>query len=275
LVSGLTVAVHNFKAKALYGAGAESAVRTLTVTVATAPTLTSAKGSPSGKDIPPNGTTVENAVTLSGVAANGQKVEIFNHDASMGEASADANGVWRKVLSALPNKFYSLTALALYGDNPESKPPRTFTVAFPYLFRDFTDFSGQSWNGWVGGEGVDPRDLKLAYLNSRWLFLNQTHTEHSDGVIIQKAFNNMEPERQYRFAINVYRVIGHGALPSLSLRAAGVRIAGPTIIETNTRHFVSGTFFAISTSITVDIYSNVATGDGNDYGVLDMEIIAL
>jgi hypothetical protein len=120
----------------LYGSGAVSAARTLTVTAATAPTLTSVKGSPSGVEIPQGGVTVETAVTLSGVAAKGQKVEIFDGTVSKGPATADpTTGVWTLLISALAVAAHSFTAKALYGSGAVSTA-RTLTVARS-LYEDF------------------------------------------------------------------------------------------------------------------------------------------
>jgi hypothetical protein len=128
LVSALTVTAHSFTVKALYGSGAVSPARTLTVTAATAPTLTSVKGSPSGIEIPQSGVTEETAVTLSGVAAKGQKVEIFDGTISKGQATADiTTGVWTLLVSALTVAAHSFTAKALYGVG-ESSVARTFTI---------------------------------------------------------------------------------------------------------------------------------------------------
>ncbi|VVM75224.1 hypothetical protein PS681_01995 [Pseudomonas fluorescens] len=127
-VKNLSLTVHNFKARALYGTGVESAVWTLTVTAATAPTLTSIKGSPSGVEIPQGGNTVETAVTLSGSAAKGQKVEIFDGDVSKGPATADpTTGAWTLLVSALAVAAHSFTAKALYAPGSESAA-RTLTV---------------------------------------------------------------------------------------------------------------------------------------------------
>ncbi|MBY8933055.1 hypothetical protein J1G32_01870, partial [Pseudomonas fluorescens] len=145
-VKNLSLTVHNFKARALYGTGVESAVWTLTVTAATAPTLTSVKGSPSGNDIPQNGFTVERAVTLSGVAAKGQKVEIFDGAASKGPATADAlTGVWMLPVSSLTTTEHSFKAKALYGKGTETV---TWAVTVIELLTEFTPFDGGNWNGW-------------------------------------------------------------------------------------------------------------------------------
>ncbi|WP_185053965.1 hypothetical protein [Pseudomonas moraviensis] len=128
LVSALAVAAHSFTVKALYGSGAVSAARTLTVTAGTAPTLTSVKGSPSGDEIPHGGLTVETAVTLSGVAAKGQKVEIFDGTVSKDQATAHATtGVWTLLVSALAVAAHSFTVKALYGSGAVSAA-RTLTV---------------------------------------------------------------------------------------------------------------------------------------------------
>ncbi|MBV4546915.1 hypothetical protein [Pseudomonas triticicola] len=128
LVSALTVAAHSFKAKALYGTGAESAVRTMTVTAATAPTLTSVKGSPSGVEIPNAGFTVETAVKLSGVAAKGQQIEVFDGTTSKGKAAADrTTGIWELPVTGLNVAAHSFKAKALYGTGAESAV-RTMTV---------------------------------------------------------------------------------------------------------------------------------------------------
>jgi hypothetical protein len=124
LVSALTVAAHSFTGKALYGSGAVSAARTLTVTAATAPTLTSVKGSPSGVEIPDGGRTFEIDVTLSGVAAKGQKVEVLNGTTPKGEPTADpATGIWT-LTTRLTLGDNSFTAKALYGSGATSAARR-------------------------------------------------------------------------------------------------------------------------------------------------------
>ncbi|WP_447784818.1 hypothetical protein [Pseudomonas germanica] len=128
LVSALAVAAHSFIAKALYGSSPVSAARTFTVAVATAPTITSVKGTLSGREIPQGGTTAELAVTLRGIAAKGLKVEVFDHAVSQGEATADgATGEWTFNVNGLGRVEHSFKVKALYGTRPESAP-WNFTV---------------------------------------------------------------------------------------------------------------------------------------------------
>ena len=92
------------------------------------PTIDSVKGSPSGAEIPHGTNTVETAVTLTGTASKGQKVEILDGAASMGEATADpVSGVWTKQVTGLSVAQHSFTAKALYGSGQPSAP-RTLTV---------------------------------------------------------------------------------------------------------------------------------------------------
>ncbi|QHF49643.1 hypothetical protein [Pseudomonas sp. S49] len=110
-----------------------SNVRNLTVAADSAPTITSVKGSPSDVEIPQGGSTVETAVTLSGVAAKGQKVEIFDGTASKGQANADATiGDWTLLADGLAVAVHSFTAKALYGSGVVSAA-RTLTVAPPFV----------------------------------------------------------------------------------------------------------------------------------------------
>ncbi|MFJ2537428.1 hypothetical protein ACIOWA_07930, partial [Pseudomonas sp. NPDC087614] len=90
------------------------------------PTLDSVMGSPSGREIPQNGFTVETAVTLSGAAAKGQEVEIFDGATAKGRTTA-TNGVWTFPVSDLTVAAHSFKAKALYGTGAESAA-RTLTV---------------------------------------------------------------------------------------------------------------------------------------------------
>ena len=92
------------------------------------PQITSVKGSPSGDEILEGGTTVETAVTLTGTAAKGQKVEVFDGATSRGDATADGTtGNWELRDSGLSLTTHLYKAKALYGSGLESSA-RTFSV---------------------------------------------------------------------------------------------------------------------------------------------------
>ncbi|WP_283180559.1 hypothetical protein [Pseudomonas svalbardensis] len=97
------------------------------------PAIASVKGAPSGIDIPPDGSTIETSVTLTGTASKGQKVEILDGTARKGEAPADpVSGVWIKQVTGLSEGHHSFTAKALYGSG-ETSAVRTFTVALELI----------------------------------------------------------------------------------------------------------------------------------------------
>ncbi|SEP36449.1 Ig-like domain-containing protein, partial [Pseudomonas sp. ok266] len=127
-IANLSNAKHSFTARYVEQPTLVSAARTLTVTQATAPTLTSVKGSPSDIEIPEGAETTETAVTLSGAAAKGQKVEVFDGIEPVGTPQADAKGAWNWAVSNLKEEKHSFTAQALYGEGQISEPARTLTV---------------------------------------------------------------------------------------------------------------------------------------------------
>ncbi|MFJ4197987.1 hypothetical protein ACIP0B_28460, partial [Pseudomonas sp. NPDC089534] len=138
-VAGLSVAAHSFTAKALYGANPVSAARTLTVTAATAPTITSVKD-PKGVEIPNGGTTVETSVTLTGAAAKGLKVEVFDGTVSKGQATANAtSGVWMMAISGLSATLHTFTAKGRYGVNPVSEQRKVNVQAVPITWYENFD----------------------------------------------------------------------------------------------------------------------------------------
>jgi hypothetical protein len=124
-------------AQSLYHSTPEySNVRTLTVTAATAPTITTVKGSPSGADIPNNGTTVDMTVILTGTAANGQKVEVRDNAVPQGQPTAiGTTGKWELTVDSLAAGAHSFTVLPLYGAGQESAP-------WKFVVRDVEDFEG-------------------------------------------------------------------------------------------------------------------------------------
>ncbi|TDV40574.1 hypothetical protein EDF87_11996 [Pseudomonas helmanticensis] len=121
--------VRRFYAEACYPSNPlYSNVRNLTVTEDIAPTIESVTGYPSGDDIPQGTTTVETSVTLSGVAAKGQRIKIFDGKDPKGDPLAHlATGVWTLRLTALALEQHSFTAQALYGSGASSEA-RILTV---------------------------------------------------------------------------------------------------------------------------------------------------
>ncbi|VVQ13853.1 hypothetical protein PS938_03962 [Pseudomonas fluorescens] len=127
VIDSLTVKAYSLTARAKYGEEPVSEPpRTFTVARADKPVIdnvTDANGT-----VPEGGTTYFKSVTVTGTASPNHKVELFDGATSLGEIPT-GDGTWNRVISSLAFKPYTLTARALYGEEPVSEPPRTFTVA--------------------------------------------------------------------------------------------------------------------------------------------------
>ncbi|WP_367084905.1 hypothetical protein ABV589_03540 [Pseudomonas sp. HOU2] len=119
-LTGLTIARHDYKAKALYGSGTESGVWAVNVVAAAAPTITSVQDE-SKWDIPDYGYTVHTNIMLEGFAPDGQKVEVFLGSISKGLAEAGPDSIWNHTVSGLTlNVLHTLKAVGQYTNNPTS-----------------------------------------------------------------------------------------------------------------------------------------------------------
>ncbi|WP_322846944.1 hypothetical protein [Pseudomonas sp. B33.4] len=187
-VSDLSKAEHRFTARYLEQPSLVSAARTLTVTEATAPTLTSVKGSPSGSEIPQGEETAEKAVTLSGFAAKGQKVEVLDGEVSIDQTSVHADtGAWNLFIEDLSETAHRFTAKGLYG-NAETSAPWAITVS--KNVDDFTDFTSGNWNNWtniIAGRGEIKNTLGEFYWANNLTFLMP-----NERVGIRKTYKKLK-----------------------------------------------------------------------------------
>ncbi|EJM00704.1 MULTISPECIES: hypothetical protein [unclassified Pseudomonas] len=103
------------------------------------PTLTSIKGLGSGIEILNEGITVETSFKISGTAAPGQNIEVFDGEVSKGEATSDTStGEWRLSIGGLTPSTYSFTAKTPEGLS--SSPARTFTLLQQFFIEEFVDY---------------------------------------------------------------------------------------------------------------------------------------
>lgn len=85
------------------------------------PVISLITGSPSGEDIADGGNTVETAVTLTGVAKKGEKVEVISGSVSHGKPDVDGvTGLWTLLIPALDETTYVFVAKELYGAEQSS-----------------------------------------------------------------------------------------------------------------------------------------------------------
>ncbi len=141
-VADLSRAKHSFTARDVSQPTLVSPARTLTITEVTAPTLSSIKGSPSNSEIAENGYTAETAITVSGIAAKGQKIEIFDNNVSSGTATADATGLWEKIITGLSTTTHSFNIKSLYEPEAWSEN-KVFNVLPAFFTERFEQFPAQ------------------------------------------------------------------------------------------------------------------------------------
>ena len=74
------------------------------------------------------GTTLHTKLIFTGQAKPHGTVEILNGASSLGEATADEKGDFRKVILGLPETAYNIKIRGLYAGNPESTQRWTFSI---------------------------------------------------------------------------------------------------------------------------------------------------
>lgn len=259
VVSNLTYALHHFTAKALYGTGLTSPTRTVRVVEALTPVITSIvdiRDRPIGR-----GTgTYSRTVKMTGTATANQQVHILLNSVVKQTIAVGANGIWSTSLPGLTVGTYSIVVRPAYGGQDSAS--WGFSV-LQWLTDDVTTFD--HWNGWVAGPAAARGDLTLRYEQGNWRLNNYTYSQNSAGVVMQKTFHNLEVNGLYRFYVALVRYDGRYAYPILSLMVDGVAITSPIHITSKTWTTLWGDFHATASQMTLQIYSHLSTGNGNDW----------
>lgn len=128
-LNDLKVRSYSLTAEALYEIDpATSPPRNFVVAQAVTPTIsrvTDLRG-----EVAADGTTYYRSVTLTGKASPNEKIILRNAGTAIDTIDVIASGDWEYVFNNLSlSTTYRLTALGDYGSNPESSPPRVFSVA--------------------------------------------------------------------------------------------------------------------------------------------------
>jgi hypothetical protein len=115
----LQVKPYSLTAKALDDSGLVSQPRTFKVLPNLTPTIERVQDS---KGLVSNGgTTVDVALTVSGLASPDEQVELFDNDVSKGKLRTDGDGMWTVTLSPLSIGSHEFRAKARYGTEPQSE----------------------------------------------------------------------------------------------------------------------------------------------------------
>ena len=191
--------------------------------------------------------------------------------------SSDLSGGLEKLLPrAELEKLRNLTPLVVeYMATPDVGGVQSNAITFPVLnlkftkpFRDLSDFTANGdLNGWQRGPAAaDPRDLvHHREEDGNGCLFNYTYSETSNGVLLSKAIHGFEVGRKYSFSIAVKRFNLAGAAPRFSLNVNSVPVTAQTDFPNMVWAALTGTFTATSASMSLNIYSHVYTGIGNDY----------
>ena len=148
--------------------------------------------------------------------------------------------------------------------------PLTFLIGGIGL--DLTTFDNGNWNEWARGEATHPSDWTIKVVDGNWFARNYTHSNNSAGTVLQKQFLNLQANSSYSFTINYRRIDSRFLSPSISLSANGVQIAGPVTADNLTWESLSGTFVASTPDTTLTLVSHLATSQGNDYEIDNIEV---
>ena len=113
-----------------YSGNAESNPWTFTPEAATIVPILGEVTDPEGNKVggSDGGPTLHTKLTFTGQAKPHGTVEILNGASSLGEATADGKGNFRKVIFGLPETTYDIKIRGLYAGNPESTQRWTFTI---------------------------------------------------------------------------------------------------------------------------------------------------
>jgi hypothetical protein len=246
-----------------------SNVRNLTVTENIAPTIDSVIGTVSGKEIPEGSDTEETAVTLSGKAAKGQQIEVFDGATSKGRVTAKS-GIWESLVTALSEGEHSFKAKALYWPGVESAPPRTITVKFFSPLYDFTDFNDLQLRGWIkGSAGKELTFTRSQHKPGYHLFNNTAGQISHAGTVLSKTFQTY-PGARYEFKIAAKKV-NPGSPNDARLRLLIGSISSPTFQISNA-YFQDYSYTAEASESTLifSIVNDQSAQNGNDYDVDDI-----
>ncbi|EJL95163.1 MULTISPECIES: Ig-like domain-containing protein [unclassified Pseudomonas] len=127
-INDLKVRSYSLTAEALYEIDpATSPPRDFVVAQAVTPTIS--RVNDLRGEVAANGTTYYRTVNLTGKASPNEKIILLNAGANVETVDVNGSGDWQHVFSSLNLTTYRLTARGDYGSNPESSPPRVFTVA--------------------------------------------------------------------------------------------------------------------------------------------------
>ena len=271
VLSGLAVKSYQIIASALYDSDpVASKPRGFSVAQSVAPTIanvTDSKGT-----VAHGGTTFDRSVTVTGKASPNQKIRLRDGSTSLDEPPVNDSGNWSHTMSSLRNKGYSLTAIALYGEQPVS-PERTFTVeTWADSVTNFNDGTSGSWvKGPAGYQGT---------VKGGVFYNNTPGASGHAGLLFSQTFRFITG-KTYSFSYRVrnFSPLAENVPPifSVELDSGQQIIAAYTVPRTGQWHTQTANFtVSLSANRTIQMKSLQDRGGGsgsdggNDYEIDDI-----
>ncbi|MBC3208458.1 hypothetical protein HU755_16765 [Pseudomonas sp. SWRI111] len=271
VLSALSIAAHAIKAKALYGAQPESAVRGFTVAQTVTPTIVEIRDSTG--PVAPNGITFDTSVTITGKASPGQTVQLYDGNTAITPVvTVDASGNWSRVLSALSIAVHAIKAKALYGAQPESAV-RSFTVES--WIDSVTDFANGTAGNWIKG----PAGNEGRIVNG--LFHNDTQggSGHS-GMLFSQSFRFVVGQTySFSYRLRNFSPLVNNLPPIFSVKlSSGQQILPVYNVPRDGKWYIQTANFSVTQSAdyTIQVMSHQDRGGGsgaeggNDYQIDDI-----
>lgn len=211
------------------------------------------------------GTYYQSGIVISGTGTPDQPVDVFDGATRIGQPTANAQGEW-----SIPARPFSVGTHVLKVQTIDGSQfsTRAFTV-LQGLLEDLVNFNDRSLGGWLWGGAGGANDLSFYLAPSNiYVLHNHTYTNNSQGVVLYKNFNNLQPGATYRYITAAAFTDGKRGNPPI------LRIRTSTGAATNYATMSSTTFVAIdlffvanTPEATLYIDNNRATGDGNDWDI--------
>ena len=250
------------------GTNRPSAIWAFTVQESQTPIIDSVKAGSS--TIPNNGATYyQSNISINGSASPGHRIDIYDGGTLLGSVTATETGSWTLPARNFSFGGHSITARTTDGSNKTSLA-YTFTVQ-QGLSTDITNFHYRGFNGWAGGNAIQPRDLTFHFNHGQYVLNNYTYTNWSSGVLLYKTFYNLQPNVTYYFTVRIARFYPQYAPPLIRLRTD--QSAGQAwSITTATMYNYEIAFSSTTPQLTLYIDSLEASGNGNDWDMAWIQV---
>lgn len=222
--------------------------------------------------IPPDGSTTDSTPLLRGTAESGSMVYIYREgtDAPIGSVKAE-NGRWEFITNQLKldNNIFHVHSVDIAGNNVDSDK---YNIKLIPQVLVKTDFDDRTWQGWQ----LSPpyKDGYSGYTATKRAYFGTTgRVDYNNDVIYREI--EVVTGKTYRFKFDAMDYLTGQNRAKVGMKVGGAWIIPATTLGSDLQIF-EGTYTATTTGkVRVAIANTTATGEGNDFSVDNIEIVAL